>query len=94
LDDRGDNSVAYCDIRSFSARFTQGKHAGGASAEIDKRLIPAHGGHDALNDLARTERPELAAFEELFHRLGFALVGPYPLIDGHTRSGAHHMPSV
>jgi hypothetical protein len=94
LDDRGYNSVAYSDIRSFSARFTQGKDAGGSSAEIDEHLISAHGGHEALDDLAGTKRPELAAVEELFHRLGFALGGPYPLIDCHTRLGAHHMPSV
>ncbi len=42
LDHRRDNSVADCDIRSFSARLAKRKHARGAAAEIDERLIAAH----------------------------------------------------
>jgi hypothetical protein len=95
LHDRGDNSVANCDIGAFSARFSQRKDARRATAEVNEGLIAAHGGDDALNDLARAERPEFAFVEELFHRLGFALGVPYPLIDRHTRSGrAHNVPSV
>jgi len=73
LNDRRDDSVADCDIRSFPTRFSERKDAGGASAKVNERLIAAHGGDNAFHDLARTERPELIFVEELFHRLGFAL---------------------
>jgi hypothetical protein len=94
LDDRRDDCVADCDIRSFSARFSERKHARGPAAEVNECLIPTYGGDNAFHDLSRTERAKVAAVEKLFHRLGFALGGPYPLIDGHTRSGAHNVPSV
>jgi hypothetical protein len=94
LNDRRDDCVADRDIRSFSARFSERKHARGPAAEINERLITTYRRDDAFHDLSRTERAKVAAVEKLFHGLGFVLGGPYPLIDGHTRLGAHNVPSV
>jgi len=91
LNDRRDDRVADRDIRSFCARFTKGKDAGRAAAEINEGLIAAYRGDDPLDDLAGAKRTERAlvlldAGEELFHRLRlgrfalrYASGGPCPL---------------
>src|SRR2546430_2729938 len=71
---RRDDRAADCDVRSFCARFTKGKDAGRAAAEINEGLIAAYRGDDPLDDLAGAKRTERAlvlldAGEELFHRL-------------------------
>src|SRR5438034_4006574 len=74
LTDRRDDRVADCDIGSFCARFTKGKNASRAAAEINEGLVAAYRGDDTLYDLAGAKRTErvlvlLDAGEELFHRL-------------------------
>src|SRR5207302_8715137 len=93
LNDRRDDRVADCDIGSFCARFTKGKNASRAAAEINEGLVAAYRGDDTLYDLAGAKRTErvlvlLDAGEELFHRLRLA-VGPNFRIDGHDWRGAN-----